>query len=257
MGIGECLQRRFVNESYISLPFSHYGSGYPNATTDGVNGRDLLYFFHPLSYGQYPGYGSLDIYNQEYGPPDNKRRPGGPLYYVTIRPPASLMTGPFPEIPPMTLFVIADKPTLNYIKASIQQSYSTSDDNWWFSVERVKISKQKKFKGPAEDPNGPAPEQAVVYYRGNSVVLSLLGYNNTAQFSDCTLQNSTNLINSPLPSVTSTPFFQCINETLGEHIPLVVPTGAVPYQPNAAPLTATPQPMLLVLVFVIWRVLFR
>jgi len=123
----------------------------------------------------------------------------------------------------------------------------------------VTVSRLRRFKGPAQDPNGPAPEQAVGYYRGSSVVLSLLGYNNTAQSIDYTPQNPIGLMDTPLPPAASSLFFHCINETLGKSIPLVVDTDAVPYKANAAPSMATPQPVFatsLTLVLVIWHMFF-
>ena len=106
----------------------------------------------------------------------------------------------------------------------------------WVFVEKVRISKPKKFKGSAEDPNGPVPEQAGVYYRGSSVALLIAGYNNTAQFID------TSLGDSPFPSLVSTPFFQCINMTIAAYTPLVIGMGAVPLKINAAsPMTAPTQ----------------
>ena len=251
-----------MTETHTSHPFRRYGSGYPDNTTEGVKGRSFPFFFFPISYGRYPGYGPTYIFDHEYGLPDNKRRPGGSLYYVVIRPPKSLTAGLYPELLPTTrLFVIADKPTLKYIKRVIRLSYSNRNLTGWPShgTERVRVSKPIKFKGPAEDPSGPAPEQAVVYYRGSSVVLSLLAYNNTAQLVDYTPQNPSSLIDTPLPHVASTRFFQCINSTLGESIPLVVSTDTVPYHTNAAPPPTTPQQgfaMLLMLALVIWRAVF-
>lgn len=242
------------------LPFRRYGSGFPGDTTEGVKDRILSFFFFPISYGLNPGYGAPYIYDHEYGPPDNKRRPGGPLYYVTIQPAKSLEAGPYPEVPAMTLFLIADKPTLKYVKPALIWFCSKPNYNGWLGAEKVRVSRPKRFKGPAEDPNGPAPEQAVSYYRASSVVLSLLGYNNTAQSIDYTPQNSTGLMDTPLPLVASTEFFWCINDTLGKSIPLVVAPGAVPFQTNAAPPMAILQPAFatsLTLVLFIWHMLFQ
>ena len=124
----------------------------------------------------------------------------------------------------------------------------------------MKVSKPRKFEGPANDPNGPVPEQAVSYYRGSSVVLSLVGYNNTAQVADYNPQDHTNLMDTPLPSVASSQFFRCVNQTLSKSIPLVVAdVGVLPYQTNAALPIATPQlglVGLLALVLVIQRIIF-
>jgi hypothetical protein len=238
------------------LSFSRYGSGYPGALTEGVKGRDFPFFFHPLSYGRYPGYGPAYIYDHEYGEPENGRRPGGPLYFIVIRPPASLTQSPHPTT---TLYITADKPTLKVIGPRLRWSCSNSFSVWG-DVDKARVSKPKKFKGPAEDLNGPAPEEAVEYYRGSSVALFLAGYNNTAQVIDYIPHNNTNLVDTPLPPVADTQFFQCVNKTLGESIPLVVGWGAAPYQRNAASSMIVLHPgiaMLLSLVFVVWRMGFR
>jgi len=235
--------------------FRRYGSGYPNATTEGVKGRDLPFFFYPISYGPYPGYGPTFNYDHEYGGPDNKHRPGGRLHFLIIQPPKSLVEGPYPEIPPAVLYVISDEQTLKAIKSAIRWRCSRSDSSGWVLADKVRVSKPRNFKGPAEDPNGPFPEQAVGYYRGSSVALSLVGYNNTAQITDYTLQDRTSLVDTPLPSVADTAFFRCINTTIGQSTPLVIATGAVPYQTNAASSMAIPPPgfeIFLALVIIIW-----
>lgn len=107
------------------------------------------------------------------------------------------------------------------------------------------------------DPYGPAPEQAVAYYRGSSIVVSLVGYNNTAQVFDGVLSD---LEDTPLPPPAETQFFQCINETLGDWIPLVIAMDALPYQASAASSTVIlpPAVMMLIALFVVtWQMLFR
>lgn len=164
------------------------------------------------------------IYENEYGHPDKKQRPGGPLHFITIQPPKSLTKGPYPEIPPMSLYVIADKPSLDAVKAAVKWACPRSDFSGWVFAEKVRVTKPKRFLGPARDPKGPAPEQAVGYYRGSSTALLLAGYNNTAQMIDSSLQD---LQDTPFPSVANTAFFQCINSTIGESLPLVIGMGAV------------------------------
>ena len=141
----------------------------------------------------------------------------------------------------MTLYAIADKPTLKAIKWPVISRCSEPHGNGWIGTEKVRISKPKKFKGPADDPDGPVPEQAVEYFRGSSVVLSLHGYNNTAQVIDYTAENRTGLVDTPLPSFASTSFIQCVNEAFRDYIPLVISTGPAPYQADAASPGATPQ----------------
>lgn len=219
-----------------------------------MEGRDFPFFFHPLSYGRYPGYGSLYIYDHEYGDPDKKTRPGGPLYYIIIRPPKSLVAGPYPEIPLMTLYLIGDKQTLKAVTQQMIWACTRSDYSEWAFADKVRVSKPKKFKGPAEDPNGPVPEQAVVYYRASSAALLLAAYNNTAQVVDIVQEDT------PFPSVTNTWFFRCVNTTIGQSIPLVVGMDAVRYRPNGGPSVIAPPPTFapsVALVMVTWWMLFR
>lgn len=219
---------------------------------EGVEGRGFPFFFHPITYGRRPGYGSSRIYSDEYGGPDKKRRPGGPLHFITIQPPKSLTQGPYPEIPPMTLYVIADKPTLEAIKSAVQWTCPMSDYSGWVFAEKVRVGKPKRFLGPARDPKGPTPEQAVGYYRGSSAAMLLDGYNNTAQVTDSNLQD---LEDTPFPSVANTAFFQCVNATIGDSIPLVIGMGAVA---NATPpVVASPSIFSTVaLVMVIFQIFF-
>jgi len=154
------------------------------------------------------------------------------LHFLIIQPPKSLVEGPYPDIPPMTLYVIADKPTLGVIKLAVEWTCSRSGFNGWIFAEKVRVSKPKKFKGPAEDP---LPERAVDYYRGGSVALLLAGYNNTGQVVDTSPEDT------PLPPLTSTPFFQCINTTIGRSIQPVTSMGAVPLKADATlPMVTTP-----------------
>ena len=150
----------------------------------------------------------------------------------------------------MTLYVVADKPTLTAIKPLIKWWCPRSDSTGWFFSDKVRVSKPKKFKGPAKDPNGPVPEQAVIYYRGSSAALLLAEYNNTAQVVDTSPEDS------PFPSLADTPFFQCINMTIGESIPLVIGEGAVPLKANAASPMATPPPILSASIALVAVILF-
>lgn len=124
----------------------------------------------------------------------------------------------------MSLYVIADKSTLDAVKSAVKWACPRSDFSGWVFAEKVRVTKPKRFLGPYRDPKAPAPEQAVGYYRGSSAALLLAGYNNTAQNIDSSLQD---LEDTPFPSVANTAFFQCINSTIGESLPLVIGMGAV------------------------------
>lgn len=72
----------------------------------------------------------------------------------------------------------------------------------------------------------PLPEQVIQWYRGSSFALSLDGYNNTAALaSNQPPSNSstdyTRLIDTPLPDGLNTTFFNCVNYTIGESVPLI------------------------------------
>lgn len=207
-----------------------------------MKGRGFPFFFHPITYGQYPGYGPSIIYDHEYGEPGKKTRPGGPLHYMTIQPPKSLVEGLYPEMQPIVLYAVGDKPSLDALKLAIWWTCARSDYSQWLFAEKLRISEPKKFKGPAEDPDGPTPEQTVMYYRGSSLALFLVGYNNTAQVVNDVLQDT------PLPSATGSSFFTCINSTFGSSMPLVISMGAVPYQTNAASSVVTPLPVVMILI---------
>lgn len=69
---------------------------------------------------------------------------------------------------------------------------------------------------PYNDSGPPSPGQAVQYFRASSVVLSLDSYNNSAVFT-----NDTNATSSPLPSNIDTTLLTCLNNTIGNSVPLV------------------------------------
>lgn len=71
----------------------------------------------------------------------------------------------------------------------------------------------KAFSGNASDPQ---PESTVQYYRASSVALTLDGYNNTAALSD-----DANLPATPLPTGIDQSFLNCLNQTIGDSVPLV------------------------------------
>lgn len=72
------------------------------------------------------------------------------------------------------------------------------------------------------DFSAPVPEQAIQYYRASSVVLTLDGYNNTAA-----LTNDTSAPDTPLPTTVDGAFIMCVNETIGNAVPLIGGTSTL------------------------------
>ena len=73
----------------------------------------------------------------------------------------------------------------------------------------------------------PKPEQAVQYYRASSIVLTLDGYNDTSALAE----NQT-APDVPLPSWVDQTTLNCLNQTIGQAVPLIngafTSTGVVP-----------------------------
>lgn len=68
----------------------------------------------------------------------------------------------------------------------------------------------------SSDPTTPQPESAIGYYRASSVVLTLVGYNNSAA-----LSSDPNATNTPIPSGIDTTLENCLNQTIGAAVPLI------------------------------------
>lgn len=68
----------------------------------------------------------------------------------------------------------------------------------------------------SSDPTTPQPESAIGYYRASSVVLTLVGYNNSAA-----LSSDPNAMNTPIPGGIDTTLGNCLNQTIGAAVPLV------------------------------------
>lgn len=87
------------------------------------------------------------------------------------------------------------------------------------------------------DPKAPQPESAIQYYRASSVALTLDGYNN----SGATGPEGTP--DTPLPSNIDTNLLNCLNQTIGEAVPLI---------DAAVPLVASQFSLLAVVSTVLW-----
>lgn len=67
----------------------------------------------------------------------------------------------------------------------------------------------------------PQPEQAIQYYRASSVALSLDGYNNTGAL------GPEGTPNTPLPTNIDTTLLNCLNQTIGDAVPLIGFAGRI------------------------------
>ncbi|KAJ3564630.1 hypothetical protein NP233_g8175 [Leucocoprinus birnbaumii] len=178
-----------------------YGSGYPGISGAGVSGRPFPFYFWPVTWGGVSGTNTAHYLHSsdEYGSTTNTTRPGGAEYTASFTTSNATANS--------TFRLLADNSTIRSLVPAITSLCSS-----FLSSNTSNIS--------TYPPNGPPlPEQAIQYYRASSVVLSLDGYNNSAVFS-----NDTNAQDSPLPVNVDTGLINCLNSTIGGHVPLVDPT---------------------------------
>ncbi|KAI0038094.1 hypothetical protein FA95DRAFT_1477823, partial [Auriscalpium vulgare] len=175
---------------------SFYGSGYPGVASRGVSGLGLPFFFWPVVFTGGIGTAAYLHDSDEYGRPDNTSRPGGPLAQAQFQ---SNSTS-------STFHVVADNTTIASLIASITANcsadFTTANSSW----------APLPFNSSDTDPQ---PEQAVQFYRASSVMLSLDGYNDTSA-----LSNDTNAAPASLPSGVDMTLLTCLNDTIGQSVPL-------------------------------------
>ncbi|KZT69983.1 hypothetical protein DAEQUDRAFT_725969 [Daedalea quercina L-15889] len=197
-----------------------YGSGYPGLAGGTVAGRGFPFLFWPVVWGPYPGYGPYYLHSTEYGRPDNTSRPGGALAEATF---ASNSTN-------STFVVVADNSTVAALIASVSANCTLGGAS-------------SAAPAPFNATTGaPRPEQAVQYYRASSVVLLLDGYNDTSA-----LGNDTDATAVALPGWVDRTLLTCLNDTIGEAVPLISGAGDRLCAPHLGGLVA--------LVLVVWRLL--
>ncbi|KAF6758518.1 hypothetical protein DFP72DRAFT_755879, partial [Ephemerocybe angulata] len=175
-----------------------YGSGYPgnNTTTTGkgTTGRNFPYFFWPLTFGA--GTASYVYHSDsEYGRPDNSSRPGGPLYTASFQGQAANET----------FRVLSDNSTMDSLADSLAQ---------YCAIYIRARSGATPYSGA--NTSSPKPEEVIQYYRASSVALSLDGYNNSAVFTD-----DESAPDTPLPPLLNMELLNCLNQSIGAHVPLV------------------------------------
>ncbi|KAI0641447.1 hypothetical protein C8Q79DRAFT_1077878 [Trametes meyenii] len=199
-----------------------YGSGYPGHTGLGVAGLGFPFVFWPLVWGGGLGYGAAYLHaNHEYGEPNNSSRPGGPQVQAAF---SSNTTN-------TTFHIVSDNSTVTALIASIHANCTIASNS---------SSTPLSFNGTASDPK---PEQAIQYYRASSVALTLDGYNDTSALSD-----NSSAPPAPLPSNIDTTLLSCLNDTIGEAVPLFDDSDSS----SAVPRLATPTVGLIGLAYLAW-----
>ncbi|KAK7040781.1 hypothetical protein VNI00_009687 [Paramarasmius palmivorus] len=179
---------------------SVYGSGYPNVPGRGVASRGFPFYFWPIAWGGAAGVGGAAyLHNREYGNPDNSSRPGGPMVQAAI---VSNSTN-------STFRIVADNFTVTSLIEEISSSCSSNINNSSSSSTPTPIPNDNSTSPPQ-------PENAIQYYRASSVALTLDGYNNTAA-----LSSDENLPPVPLPQGIDNALKDCLNNTIGEAVPLI------------------------------------
>ncbi|OCH94033.1 hypothetical protein OBBRIDRAFT_723698 [Obba rivulosa] len=176
-----------------------YGSGYPGASGLGVSNRGFPFFFWPVVWGTGLGYGAAYLYDSEYGLPSNSSRPGGPMAQAAF---VSNSTN-------STFHVLADNSTVASLISAIDSNCTVG-------------SSSSTTPSPYDGANAsqPRPEQVIQYYRASSVALTLDGYNNT----DALTGNENSTV--PIPSWVDASLLNCLNDTIGEAVPLISGAGA-------------------------------
>lgn len=131
-----------------------------------------------------------------------------------------------------TLHVVSDNMTVSELIFNLKESCAIFFDN----------SSVPNSPSPFDGTN-PKAESTVQYYRASSVALTLDGYNNTQALSD-----DENAPPTPLPTAIDTNFLNCVNQTIGDAVPLI---------DNGALRPSSPQTALISLLFVFWYMLVR
>ncbi|KAI0037979.1 hypothetical protein FA95DRAFT_1578473 [Auriscalpium vulgare] len=185
---------------------SVYGSGYPGVDDSrGVYGLDFPFYFWPVVFTGTQGaaylYDSDEVLASKYGQPNNPSRPGGPLAQAQF----------YSSFTNSTFHLVADRATVTSLIRTL--SYSL-----FFNCLGLFDASNSSSAALPFDSNGtdPRPEQAVKFYRASSVVLTLDGYNNTAALGSDTIAPP-----SPLPSDVDTVLLSCLNNTIGQRVPLM------------------------------------
>ncbi|OCH87880.1 hypothetical protein OBBRIDRAFT_795794 [Obba rivulosa] len=155
----------------------------------------MPFCFWPVSYTPGYWYDPEYIIHNEYGSADNTSRPGGPMATAVFASDSNNST----------FMILADNSTVASLISSIAANCTYNNG----SSSSVPLP----YNGSSTSP--PLPEQVIQYYRASSAALTLDGYNNTYALEG----NSTTVV--PLPSWVDVVLLSCLNDTIGEGIPLI------------------------------------
>lgn len=163
------------------------------------------FMFWPVFFPIYPYYYGSSI----YGPRDNSSRPGGELQSFTLLPtwasegqPNNGAVGPSSN----TFALYGDVNSVNDMVSVLSTNCSVVNATYGANVTA-------------------SPFNAVQYYRGDSFVLLLDGYNNSLpniEVQDPS-QNFTvpDATPAPLPNTVNATYFECLNQTIGSYVGLL------------------------------------
>jgi len=176
------------------------GSGYP------YGGGGFWIIGRPFPYGFWPIYYHPDYYgDNEYGPENNSSRPGGVESTAVVQSNSSSISNST-----NTYQILGDADSVRAVLDALVFNCS------------VVNSTISSYDANAE--GAPQPEQAVQYYRASSFVLFLDGYNNTAELASNQPASNTTASNvtadTPLPSGIDETFLTCLNDTIGNAVPM-------------------------------------
>ncbi|KAF5358619.1 hypothetical protein D9758_007678 [Tetrapyrgos nigripes] len=190
-----------------------YGSGYPGYSGRGVSGRGFPYYFWPLTWGSASGYNAASYYHDadtEYGLPSNTSRPGGALRYATFT----------SNSQNTTFHVVADNTSLTELLTDIYSHCGSSINNASSTASPILLQLfNDSDSSLSTDSDAPSAQSVIQYYRASSVALTLDGYNNTAAWANATDGTS----DTPIPMNIDVTLKDCLNQTIGEAVPLVDP----------------------------------
>ncbi|KZV90009.1 hypothetical protein EXIGLDRAFT_649755 [Exidia glandulosa HHB12029] len=184
-----------------------YGSGYAGSAQSvrGVDpSRGFPFYFWPVVWFHPVHHTPTYLYASQYGSASNSSRPGGPQQQLRLQ---TAIVGGTPANA-TTFHLIADSST---IKALIPKI--TSDCTGPGKLQ-TPLSTPTAYTGTSL--SDPQPEQAVLYFRGSTVVLTNDGFNNTAALND-TQGNETVY----KPTDAAAPLYTCLQTSIAKNVPLI------------------------------------
>ncbi|KAG6909661.1 hypothetical protein DXG01_016241 [Tephrocybe rancida] len=177
-----------------------YGSGYPGYSGPGVAGRNFPFGFIPLVFILAAGTlaGEYAFIATEYGLPNSSDRIGGALAIASFRSKSAYY------------YMYADQET---ITSSVEDVNKKCKDHL-VQPDFTVVSIQGNGAPPNSSYPTPNPAEAVQFFRSSSVALLLVGYNNTAFYSNYSTDDT------PLPKNYDLDLLSCLNSTIAAIIPI-------------------------------------